>query len=204
MFGTGARRVVFGSWSIVAFAGVWLVMTATDVGSVLLFGAGLFLVSLAAYCLGRAIDATGRGPRLVWSGRMLALLAAAVAVSFPAVLYGEITMLVGQGRAPTYDIEGALWYEFHAMPLVLVPGLVALRWTRSGAVLFVLDGIVNIALSVLQPFGVIYPEADSGGFLGLGALGLIMQPAFLIAALLLIGSARAGGRTQGTALAVAR
>jgi hypothetical protein len=135
---------------------------------------------------------------------MLALLAAAVAVSFPAVLYGEITMLVDQGRALTYDIQGALWYEFRAMALVLVPALVALRWARTGGVLFVLNGIFNIIVSLFQPFGVIYPEADTGGLLGLGALGLIIQPAFLIAALLLFGSARPTGRTQGSALAIAR
>jgi hypothetical protein len=167
---------------LVAFSG-------TDAGSTLLFSAALLVVAIAVFCMRRAIDARGLRGRSLWVGRALGLLGAAVAISFPGVLYQEIAMLIGQGRALTYDIEAALWYEFRMMPLVVVPALVAFRWTRLGAVLFLLDGAFGVYVALVQPFGVVYPEA-AGGWTGLPALDAILQPAFIPAVLLLVGSTR--------------
>jgi hypothetical protein len=177
-------------WALAACMTLWLIaFSGTDPGSVILFVLAVGAVAPALLCVGRAIAARGVHRKLLWLGRALALVGAAVVVSFPAVLYQEIAMLVGQGRALTYDIQRALWYEAAVMPLVLVPALVTLRWPRLGGVLFVLDGLLNILQSLYQPFGVLYPEATAGGWTGVPLLSLILQPAFIAAALLLFGSA---------------
>lgn len=177
-------------WALVAFVAVWIVaFSGTDPASAILFVLAIVALAAAVLCAGRAIAARGIHRKLLWVGRVLALVGAAVAVSFPAVLYQEIATLVGQGRAPTYDIQRALWYEAASMPFVVVPALVALRWPRLGGVLLALDGSLNIIQSVYQPFGVLYPEASPGGWTGVGLLSLIMQPALIAAALLVFGSA---------------
>ncbi len=184
MLGRAARRIVLGSWSILALVLGWLVaISGTDLGSTILFATALLVVAVAVLCAGRAIDAASLRDRLVWVGRALGLLGAAVAISFPAVLYQEIAMLIGQSRALTYDIEAALWYEFRTMPLLVVPALVALRWARVGGLLFLLDGIFNVFVASFQPFGVVYPEAASSAWIGI-------PPVFITAALLLLGSTR--------------
>ncbi len=193
--GKAARWIVRGAWSILALIFVWLVaFSGTDVGSTILGATALLLGALAVLGVGRAIDTPRARGRALWAGRALGLLGAVVAISFPAVLYQEIAMLVGQGRPLTYDIERALWFEFAMMPLVVVPALVALRWSRVGGVLFLLEGVFRIVVSVTQPFGVLYPEATGSGFIGIPVLDLLLQPGFITAALLLFGSSR--GTTQ--------
>ncbi|MDE3102338.1 MAG: hypothetical protein KGJ98_08895 [Chloroflexota bacterium] len=51
----------------------------------------------------------------------LLILAAAAyssgaALAFPTVLYAEIVTLAQQGKAPTYDIEAAIWHSFWTLP----------------------------------------------------------------------------------------
>lgn len=194
--GRVARWIVRGAWSILAIFFVWLVaFSGIDVGSRALFGAALLLAAFAILCLARAFDTPRARGRARWAGRALGLLGAVAAISFPAVLYQEIAMLVAQGRALTYDIPRALWYEFAAMPLVVIPALIALRWTRTGGVLFLLQAVVNIVVSLTRPFGVLYPEATASGFIGIPVLDLLLQPGFITAGLLLIGGSR-GTRTR--------
>jgi hypothetical protein len=177
-------------WVMPALGAVVLLVSGTDGGSAVLSSAALFLVALAVGCAARAACATSLGARLVWAGRMLAMIGAAFAVVMPAILYQEIVMLTDQGRALTYDIAGAIWYEFRAMPLVILPALIAYRWARVGGVLLLLDGLFNVAFSLFQPFGVIYPDASGSGFTGVLVLDLVLQPAFVTAALLLVGGTR--------------
>ena len=70
-----ARRLVYAAWGLLAVA------------------------ALGAVCAGRAIDAGTVRSRLLWVGRALALVGAAVTIVFPAVQYQEIAMLASQGRA---------------------------------------------------------------------------------------------------------
>ncbi len=193
MIPTGrVRWLVLGAWALLALLLLWLVvLSGTDIGSTILFVTAIALGGAAILCAGRAIDASNVSERIVWAGRALGLVGAVVAVSFPATLYQEMSMLVGQGKPLTYNIERALWYEVGKMPFVLVPALVAMRWTRMGAALFVLSGIVNVLVGVFQPFGVLYPEATRSGLIGLPVVDLLLQPAFVTAALLWIGSRRA-------------
>lgn len=184
--------IVRGGWVLTAGVTVWLMLfSGTDPASTILFAAALLAIAVALLCVGRAVEAHGVRERLMWIGRTLALLSAAVAIGFPAVLYQEIAMLISQGCALPYDIEAALWYEAATMPLVVVPALIALRSARLGGVLFLLDGVFYILMSVYQPFGKFYPEATSSGWIGIPLLDQILQPAFVTAALLLIGSTRA-------------
>jgi hypothetical protein len=159
-----------------------------DPASAILFAVALLAVVVALLCVRRAIGASSARARLVWLGRALALVGAAIAVSFPATLYQEIVMLADQGRTPTYDIARAIWYETAMMPLVALPAAIALRWPRLGGALFVLTGVATAALAIWQPFGVIYPE--SRGWTGAPVLDVLLQPAFVTAALLLAGSSR--------------
>ena len=165
-----------------------LILSATDVGSALLFATALYIAAVAVRCVGCAIDAPSLGQRLLWTGRALGLVGAAIAVSFPATLYQEIAVLVAQGRPLTYDIERAIWYEVGMMPLTIVPALVAFRWARAGGLLFVLGGTITVAVAWLQPFGEIYPEARGTGITGIRVLDLLCQPAFVTAGLLLVGA----------------
>lgn len=161
-----ARRLVYAAWGLLAVGVIGVVLTSSDgssPGPTILFVTAGLVAALGAVCAGRAIDAGTVRSRLLWVGRALALVGAAVTIVFPAVLYQEIAMLASQGRQPTYDIEAAMWHEFQLMPLVVVPAFVALRWARLGAALFVLDGVFQ-------------------------AIDLLIQPAFITAALLLFGS----------------
>lgn len=139
-----ARRLVYAAWGLLAVGVIGVVLTSSDgssPGPTILFVTAGLVAALGAVCAGRAIDAGTVRSRLLWVGRALALVGAAVTIVFPAVLYQEIAMLASQGRQPTYDIEAAMWHEFQLMPLVVVPAFVALRWARLGAALFVLDGM---------------------------------------------------------------
>jgi hypothetical protein len=185
---------------VVAIVG-WLVIAGFsfgyyegDLASAILGLLGLVVGALAAYCLGRAVDARGERVGLLWVGRGLALAGAAVAIVFPAILYGEIVQLIHRGKAQTYDMEAAIWYQVRVMPLTVVPALVALRWGRIGAVLFLLFAVYSVADGLYHFGGVNYfPE----GATGLGELLLTNVPALLTATLLYFGSAGWRGEEGG-------
>jgi hypothetical protein len=186
---------------VVAIIG-WLILAAVGFGyyggdpaSAILGGLGLLVGAGAAYCLGRAIDARGERIGLLWAGRALALFGAAFAILFPAILYGEIVQLVQRGKAPTYDIEAAIWHEFRMLPLTIVPALVALRWARVGGLLFLLLAAYHVADGLYHFGGVnYYPE----GITSLPELLIVNVPAFLTAALLFVGSEGWRGEEGGT------
>jgi len=188
---------------VVAIIG-WLVLAAFglgyyegDLAPAILDVLGLLIGAAAAYCFGRAIDARGQRAGLLWAGRALALAGAAVAIMFPAILYGEIVQLVQRGKAQPYDIEAAIWHEFRVMPLTVLPALVALRWARIGGLLFLLLAVYSIADGLYHFGGVnYYPE----GATGLTELTIVNVPAVLTAALLLVGSERWRGEEGGTFL----
>lgn len=181
----------------------WLVLAASglgyyggDVASAILGLLGLLIGVGAAYCLGRAVDARGKRVGLLWAGRALALFGAALAILFPAILYGEIVQLVARGKPLTYDIGAAIWHEFRVMPLAIVPALVALRWARIGGLLFLCRAAFNVADGLYHFGGVnYYPQAQATDVVGLLIVNL---PVFLTAALLLVGSERWTGEDAPT------
>jgi len=179
----------------------WLVLAAFgfgyyggDLASAILAVLCLLLGAGAAYCLGRAIDERGERVGLLWAGRALALFGAAFVILFPAILYGEIVQLIERGKAPTYDIEAAIWHEFRVMPLTIIPALAALRWARVGGLLFLLLAAYSVADGLYHFGGVnYYPE----GAAGLPELLLVNVPAIVTSALLLLGSASWHGEEGG-------
>lgn len=195
-----ARRLVYAAWGLLALGLIGVLVTSPDgitPGPTILFATAALVAALGALCVGRAIDAENVRARLLWVGRALALLGAAVTIAFPAVLYEEIAMLASQGRRPTYDIEAAMWHEFLLMPLVVVPAFIALRSARLGAALFVLDGMFQVIETLYHPFGNFFPEASASGPFGVLILDVLIQPAFITAALLLLGiSASSMGRVK--------
>jgi hypothetical protein len=189
----GALVVAFIGWLVLA--GFGLGYYEGDFASAILAALGLLIGAVAAYCLGRAVDARGERIGLLWAGRALALFGAAFAIIFPAILYGEIVQLIHRGKPLTYDIEAAIWYQFRMMPLTVVPALVALRWGRIGGLLFLLLGAFSIADGIYHFGGVnYYPE----GATGLMELVVVNMPAFLTAALLFVGSEGWRGEEGGT------
>jgi len=151
-----------------------------DPGSAILFATAVVVGLGALSCVVRAIGANGTAVRVVWIGRVLALLGAATAIAFPAVLYRELVDIALQrgaeiGWMPTGIAQTAL-----LIPLTVVPAVVSLRWTRLGGVLFLLNAIVSAAFLVYDPFGA-FPERDVTG-------GLVFDigPRLVTALLLLV------------------
>lgn len=200
--GRAAKTMVLVGWGLLVFALVALGFAGIDPASTILFTLAMVFVGSALYCIGRAIDVHGLRTKALWIGRALGLVGAAVAASFPAVLYQEVGLVIARGDL--HDLEWlptAIWYEFLVMPLVLVPAFVALRWSRAAAVLFLLDGAYNIFLALFQPFGELYPDATASGFIGIPLLDLILQPGFIAAFLLLFGAGASAPRTRsGTSI----
>lgn len=168
---------------------------AGDLASAILGVLGLLVGAGAAYCLGRAVDARGERIGFLWAGRALGLFGAAFTIIFPSILYGEIVQLIQRGKPLTYDIEAAIWHEFRVMPLTIVPALVALRWARISGLLFLLLAAFSVADGVYHFGGVnYYPEGATGLMDNL----IVNVPAFITAALLLLGSRRWRGEEGGT------
>ncbi len=111
-------------------------------------------------------------------------------MSFPASLFSEVVFTLGRGHTPGAWYPNAIYYSAATMPLVAVPAVVALRWSRLGGALFILAGLFDIYQRLYQPFGVIFPEATQSGFIGVPVLDMLIQPGFIVAALLFIGSMR--------------
>lgn len=185
-------------WVVLAFFnGMWTAFYGQDLASAILVVLALVIGVVAAYCLGRAVDARRERTGLLWAGRALALAGAAAAVAFPTVLYGEIAMLAQQREAPTYDIEAAIWHSFWTLPLTLVPALVALRWGRIGGILFVLLAAYAFLDSLYHFGGVNYfPEARTD----LVTLVMANAPAFVTGVLLFVGASRWSGEPSVTLL----
>lgn len=178
--------VVFWVVLVLWNAGWWLGYSR-DLGSGILVLLALLIGAVAAYCLGRAVDARRHRVGLLWAGRGLALAGAAFALAFPTVLYGEIVMLSQQGKSAGYDIEAALWHTIRVIPLGVLPGLVALRWARIGGLLLLVLTAYGIADGVYHFGGVNYfPEASTD----LITKVISNAPAVVTAVLLFVGSER--------------
>jgi hypothetical protein len=173
--------VVRGSWLLTAAAVVALFLSGADPASTILIGTALALAVPAAACVGGAMDARGTSERLVWVGRVLALFGAGVAIAFPAMLYGELVALAAD---PTHGGEEQLprgiAYTAALMPLTIVPAVLALRWTRLGGLLLLLNAFVAVLGNVYDPFHA-FPDRDVMGGLVFDALPRLLTAAFLIA-----------------------
>lgn len=196
--GRVARRIVFAGWGLLVFALVLVGFSGTDPASTVLFALAIAFLAGAVFCVGRAIDAHGLRVKSLWIGRVLGLIGAAVAVSFPAVLYQEIGVVIAHDDLGDLAwLPTAIWYQFIVMPLVVVPAFVSLRWSRAAAVLFLLVGVLNIGLEVFKPFGDIFPDATASGIIGIPLLDLLLQPGFIAAFFLLYGSRTSSPRRSG-------
>lgn len=166
--------------------GVWLLISGRDLASTVLVGLASVIGAASAYCVGRTVDERGQRVGFLWAGRALATAGAAIAVAFPATLYGEIVMLAQQGKAPTYDIEAAIWHEFRVLPLALLPALVSLRWGRIAGVTMLVLTAYGIANGIFHFGGVnYYPEAQP---MDIGILLESQGPAVLTSIFLIFGS----------------
>lgn len=197
-----ARPIVVAGWGLLGFAFVGLAgFAGVDTASTILFSLAIAFLGCAVYCAGRAIDAQGLRAKALWVGRMLGLIGAAIAVSFPAILYQEIAVVIASGDLGDLAwLPTAIWYQLLVMPLVVVPAFLSLRWSRAAAVLFVLDGLLNIVLAVVKPFGDIFPDATASGFIPIPILDVLLQPGFVAAFFLLVGSGAAKPRSGASTL----
>jgi hypothetical protein len=130
----------------------------------------------------RVINATGTPARLVWIGRALALLGAAVAIAFPGVLYRELVGIALPRGADVVWMPTGIAQTALLMPLTVIPALVSLRGALLGGYLFILNAVVSAVFVVFDPFGA-FPYRDVAG-------GLVFDvgPRLLTAALLLVGA----------------
>lgn len=153
-----------------------------DPASAILTALALAFVVAALSCGWRALRVAGVRVRLAWAGRMLALLGAAFAIWFPAELYGEVDVVVRNGSDDLAWLPFAIWYQAALMPLTVIPALVSLRSTFAAGLLFLVALALQVALDVLRPFGVVFPDASPDLIFSYG-------PNILTAALLLAGRA---------------
>ena len=157
-------------------------MQAMDIASAILFAAASVVGLSSLLCVRRMIGAGGTPARLVWSGRALALLGAAVAIAFPGVLYRELVDIALPRGADVAWMRTGIAQTALLMPLTVIPALVALRHSLLGGSLFALNAIVSAVLVAYDPFGA-FPYRDVPG-------GLVFDvgPRLLTAALLLGGA----------------
>lgn len=161
-----------------------------NVGTLILYVIALPAVAMTLFCLNRAFEERQWRGKATWIGRALGMGGAALAVSGPAGLFNEVVFLIGRGGTPGAWFPRAIDYQGAMIPFTVIPALAALRWPRLGAGLFVIAGLFDIYQRVYQPFGVIFPEATQSGPIGIPVLDAIIQPAFIVAAFLLLGSVR--------------
>ncbi len=165
------RWAVLGLLAITLFyAVVWsglIVLTERglaelSVWTVVIDVVALLGVAAAIICLDRTFSAQGWRLKLLWLGRTFGLIGATIAVSFPATLFNEVVFAIGRGRSPGIWFPTAIDHEAAVIPLVAVPAIVALRWPRLGAAMWVLSGLSGAYERVYQPFGVIFPARLDG------------------------------------------
>jgi len=154
-----------------------------DPASAVLSALALGFAAAALWSAHRATLVTGVRRRLAWIGRALALVGAAVAVWFPAELYGELGAVVRSGSDDVAWLPRAIWYSLATTPLAVAPALVALRSVRAGALLFGAAMAFHIFEAVARPLGVIFPDAGQGPAAYLFSYG----PPLLTAVLLGLG-----------------
>lgn len=130
-------------------------------------------------------------------------MGAAIAISFPVTLFNEVVFSIGRGGRPGGWFPNAVDREAATIPLVALPAVIALRWPRLGAALWVVSGLYGAYEKVYQPFGVIFPEATRSGFIGIPILDALMQPAFIVAVPLLVGGARGARQASPSSLIAA-
>ncbi len=154
-----------------------------DPATVILTAVALVFVATAVWCARRLLDAAGVRARLAWAGRTLALLGGAFAIWMPAELYGELVMVAPVGSDDVLWLPRAIWFQLAWMPVTVVPALVALRATRAGGLLFLVSAGLGLLEELLQPFGVVFPDASHD----VSAYLFTYGPGLLTASLLLLG-----------------
>jgi hypothetical protein len=163
-----------------------------DPASFVLFALALAFGLGALWCARSSLRTRGTRARAAWAGRALGLVGAGVAVSMPAVLYGELVMVATRGSDDVLWLPRAIWYQVALIPVTVVPALVALRWTRTGGALFALGAAFAAIEALAHPFGVFFP--DSAPF-DIGVAANVLVPPLLTAALLLAGRPAPWGET---------
>ena len=149
-----------------------------------LFLAASFAIALVGLVLViRAFSAPAWSARLTWLARGLALFGAAVAVAFPAILYGEIAVVLPRDPGLVPAIAKEIEVDLIEKPFVLVPVLVALRWVRAGGALFLLSAIGAYVFARYDPLGG-FPDRSVGDAIVFGVV-----PPLVVGILLLVAGA---------------
>ena len=130
-------------------------------GEVLLVASAATIGLAAALSFARALDATGGGSRAVWISRGVGLLGAAIAVWFPAILFGELRDSRTGTYTPIEVVRGEITASAFDLVYGLIPIVVALRFPVAGGVLFLLNAVVGFVLGAFDPFGS-FPERAVG------------------------------------------
>lgn len=174
-----------GLWVLIAIGLLWvIVFSGADQASTILYSVALILVAPTFLCFSYAIEARRIRPRLMWIGRALALLGAATAIAFPGILYAELVTIVERATGDPEVLARGIAQNAIWMPFTVIPALLALRWTRVGGYLFLLNAGVAAILAVDDPFNA-FPDRDIAG-------GLVFDvaPRAVTAVLLIVGGLR--------------
>lgn len=162
---TSQRRTIalFVVLAAIDIVGAYFMATGPFVttGEVLLVAAAASIGIAAAFAFARAADTHSGAALAVWLARGFGLVGAAIAVWFPAILFGEMRDYQTGAYTPIEVVRGEIDAAAFGLVYGLIPIVVALRLPVAGGVLFLLNAAVGFVLGAFDPFGS-FPERAVG------------------------------------------
>lgn len=149
---------------------------------VLLIAAAGAIGLIAALAFARSVEARAAGTRTVWIARGFGLVGAAIAVLFPAILFGEMRYASPGVITPNEMVLGEIRFSVLTLPFKLVPIVVAMRMPVAGGLLFLILTAFEVVQGVYDPTGS-FPERSTD----LSALLMGSLPSLLVGVALIVG-----------------
>lgn len=162
--------------------GVGQTSTGITFPEVLLIAAAGAIGLIAALAFARSVEARAAGTRTVWIARGFGLVGAAIAVLFPAILFGEMRYASPGVITPNEMVLGEIRFSVLTLPFTLVPIVVAMRMPVAGGLLFLILTAFEVVQGVYDPTGS-FPERSTD----LSALLMGALPSLLVGVALIVG-----------------
>lgn len=162
--------------------GAALAAPRLSVAELLIIIAAATIGVVAAFAFARAVEARTVASTTVWVARGLGLVGAAIAVWFPAILFGELRYIAPGNDAAVAMVLGEIRFTVLTLPFTLIPIVVALRMPVAGGVLFLVMSALNVVQGVFDPTGS-FPERSTGPMMiifGIGP-GVLVGIALIVA-----------------------